>query len=181
MDLVNAQQARRALDYLVGFNLSPLLWKKVRQGLSAGRVQSPALRMICERDEAIDAFVPQEYWTIDAEGEAQRSRLPAEAHRVRRQEGGAVQLHEREAARARSRPTLNKAPRRPAHRRHHRPQAAPPQPGAAVHHFHAAAGSRAQARASPRSARCAWRSSCTRAWISAKAPSASSPTCVPTR
>jgi DNA topoisomerase-1 len=69
MDLVNAQQARRALDYLVGFNLSPLLWKKVRQGLSAGRVQSPALRMICERDEAIEAFVPQEYWTIDAQGE----------------------------------------------------------------------------------------------------------------
>jgi DNA topoisomerase-1 len=69
MDLVNAQQARRALDYLVGFNLSPLLWKKVRQGLSAGRVQSPALRMICERDEAIDAFVPQEYWTLDAEGQ----------------------------------------------------------------------------------------------------------------
>ena len=69
MDLVNAQQARRALDYLVGFNLSPLLWKKVRQGLSAGRVQSPALRMICEREEAIEAFVPQEYWTIDAQGE----------------------------------------------------------------------------------------------------------------
>ncbi len=69
MDLVNAQQARRALDYLVGFNLSPLLWKKVRQGLSAGRVQSPALRMICERDEAIEAFVPQEYWTLDAQGE----------------------------------------------------------------------------------------------------------------
>jgi DNA topoisomerase-1 len=68
MELVNAQQARRALDYLVGFNLSPLLWKKVRQGLSAGRVQSPALRMICERDEAIDAFKPQEYWTIEAEG-----------------------------------------------------------------------------------------------------------------
>jgi DNA topoisomerase I len=68
MDLVNAQQARRALDYLVGFNLSPLLWKKVRQGLSAGRVQSPALRMICERDEAIDAFKAQEYWTIEAEG-----------------------------------------------------------------------------------------------------------------
>ncbi len=76
MDLVNAQQARRALDYLVGFNLSPLLWKKVRQGLSAGRVQSPALRMICERDEAIDAFVPQEYWTIDAEGEHSDVRFP---------------------------------------------------------------------------------------------------------
>src|SRR6185437_9488264 len=68
LDLVNAQQARRALDYLVGFNLSPLLWKKVRQGLSAGRVQSPALRMICEREEEILAFVPQEYWTIDGEG-----------------------------------------------------------------------------------------------------------------
>src|SRR5712671_920886 len=69
LELVNAQQARRALDYLVGFNLSPLLWKKVRRGLSAGRVQSPALRMICEREEEIGAFVAQEYWTIDAEGE----------------------------------------------------------------------------------------------------------------
>jgi DNA topoisomerase-1 len=68
LDLVNAQQARRALDYLVGFNLSPLLWKKVRRGLSAGRVQSPALRMICEREEEIAAFIAQEYWTIDGEG-----------------------------------------------------------------------------------------------------------------
>ncbi|HEY7930120.1 MAG TPA: DNA topoisomerase I [Steroidobacteraceae bacterium] len=68
IDLVNAQQARRALDYLVGFNLSPLLWKKVRRGLSAGRVQSPALRLICEREAQIAAFVPQEYWTIDAQG-----------------------------------------------------------------------------------------------------------------
>src|SRR5215813_10193888 len=67
-ELVNAQQARRALDYLVGFNLSPLLWKKVRQGLSAGRVQSPALRMICEREAEIAAFVAREYWTIDGEG-----------------------------------------------------------------------------------------------------------------
>ena len=67
VDLVNAQQARRALDYLVGFNLSPLLWKKVRPGLSAGRVQSPALRMICEREDEIAAFVAREYWTIDAE------------------------------------------------------------------------------------------------------------------
>jgi DNA topoisomerase I len=68
LDLVNAQQARRALDYLVGFNLSPLLWKKVRRGLSAGRVQSPALRMICEREEEIAAFVAREYWTIEGEG-----------------------------------------------------------------------------------------------------------------
>src|SRR5579863_3436188 len=66
MDLVNAQQARRALDYLVGFNLSPLLWKKIRYGLSAGRVQSPALRMIVEREEEIDKFVTQEYWDIEA-------------------------------------------------------------------------------------------------------------------
>jgi DNA topoisomerase-1 len=66
LDLVNAQQARRALDYLVGFNLSPLLWKKIRRGLSAGRVQSPALRMIVEREEEIDAFNPREYWTIEA-------------------------------------------------------------------------------------------------------------------
>ncbi len=62
--LVDAQQARRALDYLVGFNLSPLLWKKIRRGLSAGRVQSPALRLICERENEIKAFVAQEYWTI---------------------------------------------------------------------------------------------------------------------
>jgi DNA topoisomerase-1 len=64
--LVGAQQARRALDYLVGFNLSPLLWKKVRRGLSAGRVQSPALRLIVEREDEIAAFVPREYWTIEA-------------------------------------------------------------------------------------------------------------------
>ena len=78
-NLVNAQQARRALDYLVGFNLSPLLWKKVRRGLSAGRVQSPALRLIVEREEEIERFVEREYWTIDSEmeasGQAFRARL----------------------------------------------------------------------------------------------------------
>jgi DNA topoisomerase-1 len=82
-DLVNAQQARRALDYLVGFNLSPLLWRKVAPGLSAGRVQSPALRLICEREDEIRKFVPQEYWTVDAraqkegaqEGQAFSARL----------------------------------------------------------------------------------------------------------
>jgi len=76
LDLVNAQQARRALDYLVGFNLSPLLWKKVRQGLSAGRVQSPALRMICEREAEIAAFIAQEYWTIDGEGSHSSQNFP---------------------------------------------------------------------------------------------------------
>src|ERR1700678_2595761 len=76
VDLVNAQQARRALDFLVGFNLSPLLWKKVRPGLSAGRVQSPALRMICEREDEIAAFVAQEYWSIDAELEHSEQKFP---------------------------------------------------------------------------------------------------------
>lgn len=66
-DLVDAQQARRALDYLVGFNLSPVLWRKVQRGLSAGRVQSPALRMIVEREEEIEAFITREYWSIHAE------------------------------------------------------------------------------------------------------------------
>jgi DNA topoisomerase-1 len=66
-DLVDAQQARRALDYLVGFNLSPVLWRKVQRGLSAGRVQSPALRMIVEREEEIEAFTAREYWTIEAQ------------------------------------------------------------------------------------------------------------------
>lgn len=65
-DMVDAQQARRALDYLVGFNLSPVLWRKVQRGLSAGRVQSPALRMIVEREEEIEAFKAREYWTVEA-------------------------------------------------------------------------------------------------------------------
>jgi DNA topoisomerase I len=77
MDLVNAQQTRRALDYLVGFNLSPLLWKKIRRGLSAGRVQSPALRMIVEREQEIEAFVIREYWTIEADAEHQGQRFEA--------------------------------------------------------------------------------------------------------
>lgn len=65
-NLVNAQQARRILDRLVGYNVSPILWKKIKRGLSAGRVQSVALRLICEREAEIDAFVPEEYWTLDA-------------------------------------------------------------------------------------------------------------------
>src|SRR5512137_28017 len=65
-ELVDAQQARSVLDYLVGFNLSPFLWKKIRYGLSAGRVQSVALRLVCEREKEIQAFIEQEYWTIAA-------------------------------------------------------------------------------------------------------------------
>ncbi|MDH5219108.1 MAG: type I DNA topoisomerase, partial [Gammaproteobacteria bacterium] len=66
-EMIHAQQARRALDYLVGFNLSPLLWRKIRRGLSAGRVQSPALRMIVEREQEIEQFEPKEYWFIEAD------------------------------------------------------------------------------------------------------------------
>lgn len=67
MDLVDAQQSRRVLDRLVGYNLSPLLWQKLQRGLSAGRVQSVALRILCEREDEIDSFVPKEYWLIDVE------------------------------------------------------------------------------------------------------------------
>ncbi|MDX1837898.1 type I DNA topoisomerase [Legionella taurinensis] len=77
MDLVNAQQARRALDYLVGFNLSPLLWKKIRRGLSAGRVQSPALRLIVEREEEIERFIAQEYWRIIAHCQHEKAAFEA--------------------------------------------------------------------------------------------------------
>lgn len=76
-NLINAQQARLALDYLIGFTLSPLLWRKVRRGLSAGRVQSPALRMIVEREEAIEAFKSEEYWTLLADCQAHKHPFPA--------------------------------------------------------------------------------------------------------
>lgn len=76
-ELVNAQIARRALDYLVGFNLSPLLWKKIRYGLSAGRVQSPALRLIVTREEEVNSFKPREYWDIVAQLEAKEQHFNA--------------------------------------------------------------------------------------------------------
>ena len=67
MDLVNAQQARRILDRMVGYRISPLLWAKIKRGLSAGRVQSVALRLIADREEEIGAFLPEEYWSLEAE------------------------------------------------------------------------------------------------------------------
>ncbi|MCG8380098.1 MAG: DNA topoisomerase I [Proteobacteria bacterium] len=76
-ELIDAQQARRALDYLVGFNLSPLLWKKIQRGLSAGRVQSPALRMIVEREKEIEEFKSREYWTIEADLQHKKSKFNA--------------------------------------------------------------------------------------------------------
>lgn len=76
MNLVNAQQARRILDRMVGYKISPLLWNKVKRGLSAGRVQSVALRIICDREEEINAFVPEEYWTLEAEFKIRDKKKP---------------------------------------------------------------------------------------------------------
>jgi len=81
-NLVDAQQARRVLDRLVGYKLSPLLWKKVRKGLSAGRVQSVAVKIICNREEEIDAFDPKEYWTISADLEKKEEKFEAELYRI---------------------------------------------------------------------------------------------------
>ena len=102
--LVNAQQARRALDYLVGFNLSPLLWKKIRRGLSAGRVQSPALRMIVEREEEIERFEKREYWTVEADLESGGVEFPAKLVRLEGEKVGQFSItNEAHAARARDR------------------------------------------------------------------------------
>ena len=76
MDLVNAQQARRMLDRMVGYRISPLLWSKVKRGLSAGRVQSVALRLICDREDEINAFVPEEYWTLEAQFDLRGKKKP---------------------------------------------------------------------------------------------------------
>ncbi len=79
MDLVNAQQTRRILDRMVGYEISPVLWKKVKRGLSAGRVQSVALRMIGDREEEIDAFIPEEYWTLDVQLSLENEKKPLTA------------------------------------------------------------------------------------------------------
>ncbi|MCQ2540136.1 MAG: type I DNA topoisomerase [Acetatifactor sp.] len=79
MNLVDAQQARRALDRMVGYRISPLLWDKIKRGLSAGRVQSVALRIICDREEEIDAFVPEEYWTLDVNLKVKGEKKPITA------------------------------------------------------------------------------------------------------
>src|SRR5690606_15958842 len=90
--LVNAQQARRILDRLVGYQLSPLLWSKVKRGLSAGRVQSVALRLICDRENEINAFVKEEYWSITATMKAAANGTPFEA-KLWQLDGGKVELH----------------------------------------------------------------------------------------
>ena len=168
MHLVDAQQARRVLDRLVGYKISPLLWEKVRRGLSAGRVQTVALRLIVEREREIEAFVPVEYWTIEADagagaGRPRRRRISARGcieHRRRRRPscttGGRrtrslADLNGRELRRARG----DDAARRSA-------AAAPPSPPAP------SSRRRRASSASPAGARCRWPRSSTRASISAR-------------
>ena len=118
--LVDAQQARRVLDRLVGYKISPLLWDKVRRGLSAGRVQTVALRVIVERESEIAAFIKDEYWTIDA---GLAARKQPGGHRLRGRATGWRRLHRQ----------VRGHPREAS------------QSGGAVHHLHAAAGILAQA------------------------------------
>ena len=87
MGLVDAQQARRVLDRMVGYGISPVLWAKVKRGLSAGRVQSVALRLICDREDEVAAFIPEEYWTIDALLKAKGEKKPLAAHFTGNEEG----------------------------------------------------------------------------------------------
>ena len=76
MNRVDAQQARRVLDRMVGYMISPLLWAKIKRGLSAGRVQSVALRMLCDREEEINSFIPKEYWDMNATLNVKGERKP---------------------------------------------------------------------------------------------------------
>lgn len=99
MDRVEAQQARRILDRLVGYKLSPLLWRKIKKNLSAGRVQSPALRLICEREREIQAFVAEEYWTLTARLSPQEKKDPFLA-KLERKEGRKLQIANGEEAQA---------------------------------------------------------------------------------
>ena len=96
MSLVDAQQARRVLDRMVGYRISPLLWAKIKRGLSAGRVQSVALRIICDREDEINAFIPEEYWTLDASFQVQGEKKPLVAKYYGTNEGKAVISSEEE-------------------------------------------------------------------------------------
>lgn len=95
MNLVDAQQARRVLDRMVGYSISPILWEKVKRGLSAGRVQSVALRMICDREEEIAAFIPEEYWSLEALLKVPGSRKPVAA-RFHRDRNGSSEIENKE-------------------------------------------------------------------------------------
>jgi len=160
---VDAQQARRVLDRLVGYKTSPLLWKSIKTGLSAGRVQTVALRLICEREEEIRKFVPQEYWTIEADLEKDGQEFQARLHKL---DGHKPEIKDEASARAIvvdalklpfKVTTVEKGERR-------RPAPPPSAPARCSRRRRSSSATR------PRS-RCAWRNSCTRGSRSArKAP-----------
>ena len=139
LHLVDAQQARRILDRLVGYKISPLLWDKVRRGLSAGRVQTVALRLIVEREREIRAFIKREYWTIDVQLNAKKP--PVLTARFTKKNDEAIEIADEATAKSAARPTGWRQV--PGPFRHHAREEA--QSGPAVHHLHAAAGSVAQA------------------------------------
>ena len=136
--LVDAQQARRVLDRLVGYKISPLLWDKVRRGLSAGRVQTVALRLIVEREREIRAFVKKEYWTIDVDLPPRRT--PCCSARLIKANDETPEVGNQEATDA-----GGAAGRRRLHRQERRHAREEAQSGRAVHHLHPAAGIVAQA------------------------------------
>ena len=140
--LIEAYLARRALDYLVGFTLSPVLWRKLPGSRSAGRVQSVALRLICEREAEIEVFRPREYWTVEAEF---LTPAGAPVHRAAdpsgRQAAGPVRPQQRSPGDARQ----GGGRGRQLHRRLGGAQAGQAQPAAALHHLHPAAGGQPQA------------------------------------
>ena len=144
-NLVDAQQARRALDYLVGFNLSPVLWRKVQRGLSAGRVQSPALRMIVEREEEIEAFIAREYWSIEAECAHPSQTFTAKLNKFDGKKFEQFTITDGETAEE-ARRRIVAAANGALHVTDVRQQGAQAASVAAVHDFDAAAGSLAQAR-----------------------------------
>ena len=188
MDLVDAQQTRRIMDRLVGYTLSPLISRKVRSGLSAGRVQSVAVRLVVEREREIEAFAAREYWTLDGRPAHRRTASPSRAALVR-VDGQAIARGGRGRARTRSPsptrprpwPTRTSCAARTPPSRVTGPRRSKRNPAPPVHDEHAPAGGQPQARLRAASARCRWRSGSTRASRSTASPPGSSPTCAPTR
>ena len=138
IDLVNAQQARRILDRIVGYQLSPFLWRKVKRGLSAGRVQSVATRLVVDRENEIRAFVPEEYWSIEAllqtaDGGKFSARYYGDAN-------GKAELKNEEQAMA-----VERRYRQAVHRRQYQARQEKAHRRTSVHHLDAAAGSQPQA------------------------------------
>ncbi len=175
--LVDAYLARRALDYLVGFTLSPVLWRKLPGARSAGRVQSVALRLVCDRELEIEKFVAARILVAGRDaGDAAQRHLRGAPRRRRRQEDPAARHRHRRGSRG-----LQAGARdRRLHGRVGRGEAGAAQSAAALHHLDAAAGSQPQARLRARRTPCGSRSGSMKASTSAARPSASSPICVPT-